>query len=76
LTITVSRNQSIDHVNHPLVGIVLAMWILFFVFFLAIELFVLVNKFGEKENDYDAIIVHQKNVRIRMIGTLPEDQKF
>ena len=57
-------------------GIALAMWILFFVFFLAIELFVLVNKFGEKENDYDAIIVHQKNVRIRMIGTLPEDNKL
>ncbi len=53
-------------------NIALAVWILFFAFFLTIELFVLVNKFGEKENDYDRIIGHQMDVRMKMLDKLTD----
>ena len=52
--------------------IALAVWILFFAFFLTIELFVLVNKFGEKENDYDRIIAHQMDVRLKILDKLTD----
>ncbi|MCJ7820188.1 MAG: DUF4407 domain-containing protein [Bacteroidales bacterium] len=55
--------------------IALAVWILFFAFFLTNELFVLVNKFGEKENDYDRIISHQMDVRLKMLDRLTDRQK-
>lgn len=50
--------------------VALLVWILFFIFFLSIELFVLVNKFGEKGNDYDRVINHQVNTRIAMLEKL------
>jgi cell division protein FtsB len=52
--------------------IALAVWILFFAFFLTIELFVLVNKFGERENDYDRIIAHQMDVRLKLLDKLTD----
>lgn len=52
--------------------IALAVWILFFAFFLTIELFVLVNKFGERENDYDRILSHQMDVRLKMLEQLSD----
>jgi len=48
-------------------------WILWFIFFLAIELFVLVSKYGDTENDYDKVIQHQKDVRIRALDALISD---
>ncbi|MFD1004560.1 DUF4407 domain-containing protein [Winogradskyella aquimaris] len=48
----------------------MGVWILWFIFFLAIELFVLVSKYGDKENDYDKMIEHQKDVRIKSIEAL------
>lgn len=48
----------------------LGMWLLWFFFFLAIELFVLMSKYGDKENDYDKTIEHQKNMRIKAINAL------
>lgn len=53
-------------------GIALFVWILLFCFFLAIELFVLVNKFGDTKNDYDKIIIHQMDIRIKMLEQLAE----
>ena len=46
---------------------------LWFIFFLAIELFVLVSKYGDTENDYDKVIQHQKDVRIRALDALISD---
>jgi cell division protein FtsB len=45
-------------------------WLLWFMFFLAIELFVLVSKYGDKENDYEKMIQHQKDIRIQAIEAL------
>lgn len=53
-------------------GIAFTMWALIFLFFLAIELFVLVNKFGDSKNDYDKTILHQMDTRMRMLEKLEE----
>ena len=53
-------------------GIALFVWTLIFLFFLAIELFVLVNKFGDAKNDYDRTIGHQMETRIIMLEKLVE----
>jgi hypothetical protein len=53
-------------------GIALFVWLLLFCFFLAIELFVLVNKFGDAKNDYDKIIIHQMDIRIKMLEQLAD----
>jgi len=47
--------------------IALIIWILLFVFFLSIELFILVIKYADGENDYDKRVNHQVNLRKRMI---------
>jgi hypothetical protein len=52
--------------------IALVVWIMFFIFLMSIEVFVLVNKFGDEKNDYDSVILHQKDVRIKMLGKLTE----
>jgi hypothetical protein len=53
-------------------GIALFVWILLFCFFLAIELFVLVNKLGDTKNDYDQTILHQMDTRIKILDQLSE----
>lgn len=53
-------------------GIALIVWIMFFLFFMSIEVLVLVNKFGEEKTDYDSIIYHQKDVRMKMLSKLSE----
>lgn len=53
-------------------GIALFVWSLLFLFFLAIELFVLVNKFGDDKNDYDRTIIHQMDIRIKMLEQLAQ----
>lgn len=55
-------------------GIALTIWILLFFFFLSIELFVLVNKYGDTANDYDKTIIHQMAVRIQMLENMQEKQ--
>ncbi|MBK8883925.1 MAG: DUF4407 domain-containing protein [Bacteroidales bacterium] len=52
--------------------IAMVVWIMFFLFLMSIEVFVLVNKFGDEKNDYDSIILHQKDVRIKMLNKLSE----
>jgi hypothetical protein len=52
--------------------IALVIWIMFFIFLLSIEVFVLVNKFGDERNDYDSVILHQKDIRIKMLNKLAE----
>jgi hypothetical protein len=47
--------------------VALIIWILIFVFFLSIELFILVIKYADGENDYDKRVNHQVNLRKRMI---------
>ena len=48
-------------------GVALFVWILIFIFFIAIELFVLINKFSGK-NDYDITVINQMNTRIKMLN--------
>lgn len=50
--------------------IAMVVWTMFFLFLMSIELLVLVNKFGEERTDYESIILHQKDVRIKMLDNL------
>jgi hypothetical protein len=52
--------------------IAMVVWMMFFTFLLSIEVFVLINKFGDEKNDYDSIILHQRDVRIKMLDKLAE----
>ena len=52
--------------------IALFIWCLLFLFFFSIELFVLVNKIWDQRNDYDQTIIHQMDVRIKMLEHLSE----
>jgi hypothetical protein len=49
-------------------------WCLLFIFFFSIELFVLVNKIWDQRNDYDQTIIHQMDVRIKMLEHLSENE--
>lgn len=52
--------------------IAMVIWLMFFLFLMSLEVLVLVNKFGEEKTDYESIILHQKDVRIKMIQKLTE----
>jgi hypothetical protein len=52
--------------------IAMFVWILLFMFFFMIELFIIINKWGDTENDYDKTIMHQMDVRIKMLDKLAE----
>ncbi len=52
--------------------IAMVVWMMFFIFLLSIEVFVLINKFGDERNDYDSIILHQRDVRLKMLDKLAE----
>jgi hypothetical protein len=54
--------------------IALFIWCLLFLFFFSIELFVLVNKIWDQRNDYDQTILHQMDVRIKMLEHLSEKE--
>ncbi len=54
--------------------IALLVWLMFFLFFMSLEVLVLVNKFGEGTNDYDRILEHQTEVHKLMINKLSEKQ--
>jgi hypothetical protein len=51
-------------------AVALVIWILIFFFFLFLEIFVLVIKFGDSHNDYEKVILHQMDLRIKMINEL------
>jgi len=53
--------------SSPIAAVV---WGLIFIFFLSIELFILINKFSDTETDYDRIVRHQLNVRLKMLEKL------
>lgn len=48
----------------------LGVWILFFLFFLALELLVLVSKAGSDETDYEIMVMHQQTIRKRGLADL------
>jgi len=50
--------------------VALIVWLLIFVFFLSLEIFVLVIKFGDSKNDYERAILYQMDTRIMMIDEL------
>jgi hypothetical protein len=51
-------------------------WTLFFIFFLSIELFILFNKFYDKENDYEYLVAHQMDIRIEQLKALGKDKNI
>lgn len=57
-----------DVVTSSTIG--LFVYLLFLLFFLAIELFVLVMKLTDKESDYDKLVQHQTAIRIQMLDKL------
>jgi hypothetical protein len=50
--------------------IALFVWILLFIFFLSLELFVLVNKLSNNKLDYDKLISHQVETKIAILENL------
>ncbi len=57
-----------DVVTSSKIGIFV--YLLFMLFFLAIELFVLVMKLTDRESDYDKLLQHQTNIRMQMLEKL------
>jgi hypothetical protein len=53
----------------------LIVWILVFLFFLSLEFFVLVIKFGDDKNDYERTIMLQMEMRIKIIDGLSDPEK-
>lgn len=53
--------------------VAMAVWIFFLLFFITIELFVVMNKFSEEDTDYDAVIAYQKDVKIKSLQNLKEE---
>lgn len=51
-------------------GAAMFVWICFFIFFLAIELFVLMSKAADQTNDYDKLLVHQMEIRMKVLDKL------
>lgn len=60
-----------DVVTSSAIGIFV--YLLFLLFFLAIELFVLVIKLSDRESDYDKLLQHQTDVRLQMLTKLKPD---
>jgi hypothetical protein len=53
----------------------LIVWVLVFLFFLSLEFFVLVIKFGDAKNDYERSIMLQMDMRIKVIEGLSDPSK-
>ncbi|MET3980413.1 hypothetical protein ABIB62_003014 [Mucilaginibacter sp. UYP25] len=51
-------------------GVALAVWLLWIIFLLCIELFIMMSKIGEQENDYDATVLHQMELQKRKLALL------
>lgn len=50
--------------------VVLGFWLLWILFFLFIEMLVLVSKMGDTSNDYDKVVLHHMNLQIRRLEAL------
>lgn len=50
----------------------LFVWLLFFFILLFIEMFVLVNKWSEKEGDYEELVEFQKEIRVQQLNNLKQ----
>ncbi|RFZ84528.1 DUF4407 domain-containing protein [Mucilaginibacter terrenus] len=44
-------------------GVALFVWLLWLIFLLCIELFIMMSKIGEEQNDYDATVLHQMELQ-------------
>jgi hypothetical protein len=55
---------------------VLGVWLLWLFFLLSLELFILVSKIGEGDNDYDATILHQMNLQKRKLELMSRSIKM
>lgn len=51
-------------------GVALAVWLLWFIFLMCIELFIMFSKIGEEPNDYDATITHQMEIQKKKLALL------
>jgi hypothetical protein len=50
--------------------VALGFWILWVLFFLFIELLVLISKMGERSNDYEKVVLHHMHLQIRRLDAL------
>lgn len=57
-------------------GIALIVWIFVFIFFLSLELFVLVGKYSDKKSDYDTITIHQMEIRKQMLQRIIDQRQY
>lgn len=51
-------------------GVAFVVWLLWILFLLGLELFILVSKRGEKSNDYDETIKHQMDFQLRRLALM------
>jgi hypothetical protein len=51
-------------------NIALLVWLLLFIFFFSLELFVLINKLSDSKLDYDKIVTHQLETKVKMLENL------
>lgn len=48
-------------------------WFLIFLFFFAMELFVLINKISDEYSDYEKTVLYQKDIRIKQLDKLSQE---
>ncbi|MEO6681816.1 MAG: DUF4407 domain-containing protein, partial [Ginsengibacter sp.] len=53
--------------------IALTVWLLWFFFLLGLEMFVLISKTSEKQNDYEATVLHHMNIQMKRLKALDRD---
>ena len=53
--------------------IALTVWLLWFFFLLGLEMFVLISKTSEKQNDYEATVLHHMNIQMKRLKALERD---
>jgi len=56
-------------------GIAIFVYAMLFLFFLMLELFVLMTKSGTNEIDYDSVVKHQMKVKLRLLEALDVENK-
>jgi len=48
-------------------GVALSIWLIWFFFLLGLEMFVLISKVNEKENDYEKTVKHHMNLQMKKL---------
>lgn len=56
-------------------AVALGFWLLWILFFLFIEMLVLVSKIGDKSSDYEKTVMHHMNLQIRRLDALAAEHK-